>query len=244
MTVRKTGFVWGRFMEAEAVRESEITESSFDPALFSIGKAIRQLMDEENLSEADLCRATNLPQTTLNRLLSGQTNDPRISTLITIARMLKVTIEQLLGREPLVRNPGGQLVHGLSLPILSWDHIESWVEHQILHVDTETEWVKTERRFVQGSFAVWTPPSVEDFFGGKSLLLVDAEVCHHTNNLLKDGQIVLTLVSGGAVALRQVVKEGKDIFLKRLFSPYEVVPMDNPNMVKGVIVESRRNWTG
>jgi hypothetical protein len=122
------------------------------------------------------------------------------------------------------------------------------MEHQTLNFDTGTEWVKTEKRFGSGSFAVWTPHSVEDFFGGRSLLLVNAEVRNslndHAKNLLKDGQIVFTLVSGGAVALRQVVKEGKDILLKRLFSPYEVVSMDNPDVVRGVIVESRRNWTG
>ena len=55
----------------------------------------RALMDQAGLSEAELARQTNLPQTTINRLLLSGTSDPRANTLKPLADYFGVTIGQL-----------------------------------------------------------------------------------------------------------------------------------------------------
>ncbi len=228
------------------VKEEELGLQVVDPVTFSIGKTVRKLMEENNLSEADLCRGVNLPQTTINRLLSGQTNDPRISTLTAIAQFFKVTIEQLLGVEPLITSHIGSVKRGQDLPILSWEQVENWLEAfpsiEAIANNHTTEWVKTEKPFVRGSFAVWTQPSMEAFFGRKSLLLVDTEVRDNPNSSLEDGCIVFTVLDKKSIALRQVVKEGKEVFLKRLFAPYEMFLLENLSAIKGIVIEGRQHW--
>lgn len=61
---------------------------------------ILQLMKAAGgMSESELARKVGLKQQTVHRLLSGTTPDPRISTLIPIAKHFNITIGQLLGEE-------------------------------------------------------------------------------------------------------------------------------------------------
>jgi transcriptional regulator with XRE-family HTH domain len=218
----------------------------FDPVTFSIGRTVRSLMEERNLCEADLCRGMNLPQTTINRLLSGQTNDPRISTLITVAHFFKVTVEQLLSIEPLIRPHRSGNDKGQDLPILPWNFVGEWVRHVPnvrLPNSGTVEWVRTEREFLRGSFAIWTQPSVQPFFGRKSLLLVDTGCATSSGkHNLRDGCVVLTAFKETNVVLRQLMKEGDDIFLRRLFLPNEAVLLHDLRVIKGVVVETRQYW--
>jgi transcriptional regulator with XRE-family HTH domain len=83
-----------------------------------------------NISESELARKTGVPQPTINRLLSGVTPDPRVSTVRDLARFFEVRIEQLLGDEDL---PDCVQVKKIisndkprSLPLIAWEHIPVW----------------------------------------------------------------------------------------------------------------------
>ena len=52
-------------------------------------------------SGSELARQLSIPPPSINRILSGQVTDPRISTLILLADYFDVGIDQLLGREKL-----------------------------------------------------------------------------------------------------------------------------------------------
>lgn len=49
-------------------------------------------------SGTQLARLLNLPAPTVNRLLSGAVQDPRLSTLMRVANHFKVTLDELIGR--------------------------------------------------------------------------------------------------------------------------------------------------
>ena len=60
---------------------------------------IRTLMKQHGeMTESKLAKEINLPQPTVNRLLSGAIADPKISTLTLIANFFKISIDWLLGR--------------------------------------------------------------------------------------------------------------------------------------------------
>lgn len=225
--------------------ERQETLSVVGPVVFPIGKIIRQLMNKSNLTEADLCRGVNLPQTTINRLLSCQTNDPRISTLVAIASFFCVSVEQLVGLEPLHQHSMGKVSRGHVLPVLNWEQLDAWLNgfykmEKPLESSIQ-QWIKSEKELALGSFAVWTQPSMNEFFGKESLLLIDVG---NSNNgyHLPDGSLILLCFDNEFMGLRQIIKEGKNIFLKRLFSPYNIVAMNGNDAIKGVVVESRKSW--
>jgi transcriptional regulator with XRE-family HTH domain len=212
-------------------------ESVVDPTDFPIGKMIRLLMNEARITEADLCRGVNLPQTTINRLLSCQTNDPRISTVVAIAKFFDVTIEQLLGSEPILSLQTSKMLKGSILPILAWEQIASRLSKDgSMPEDVYVRWIKTEKSLNPGSFATHNPTSTDAFFGGHGLLLIN--LC--TTREIMDGQIVLVDLGENNFGLRQVFKEGNDIFLKRLFAPFEINLLSQVQMIRGYVVEMRK----
>ncbi|MDR1254449.1 MAG: helix-turn-helix transcriptional regulator [Puniceicoccales bacterium] len=212
-------------------------ESVMEPADFPIGKMIRILMNEVRMTEADLCRGVNLPQTTINRLLSCQTNDPRISTVVAIAKFFDVTIEQLLGNEPILSLQTSKTIKGSILPILAWEQIASRLSQDgSMPEDVYVHWIKTEKTLNPGSFATYNPTSTDDFFGGHGLLLINP----YTDLEIVDGQIVLVDFNENNFGLRQAFKEGNDIFLKRLFSPFEINLLSQAQMIRGYVVEVRK----
>ncbi|WP_346209033.1 helix-turn-helix domain-containing protein [Aeromonas salmonicida] len=54
----------------------------------SFNKRLQQLMEENGVKAADLARKTGLSKPTMSAIIHGTTNDPRISSLLSIARVL------------------------------------------------------------------------------------------------------------------------------------------------------------
>lgn len=55
----------------------------------------------KGMSEGRLAKLASIPKTTINRILSGRTPDPRAGTLVPIAQYFGISLEQLIGVEPL-----------------------------------------------------------------------------------------------------------------------------------------------
>ena len=201
---------------------------------FPIGKNIRQLMACAKMSEADLCRGVNLPQTTVNRLLSGHTTDPRINTLVAIAQFFEVSLEQLLGFEALIPNNLGISTRGCILPIINWRHLKGWLYNNLETSSELHRWIKTERNFNEHSFALSAPASCSQVFGEESLLLMN----RLKSNDLEDGKLVL-LEQDTEFYLRKVLREGSQWFAKRLFHPYEITLLPKDVIFHAYVSEIR-----
>lgn len=216
-------------------------DNNNDSVAVQIGKTMRHLMSLSNLSEADLCRGVNLPQTTINRLLSNQTNDPRISTLSAVANFFDITIEQLIGTEQLVNNEEKQNIRGSFLPILDWNSIKQWIdsEEREKYNRYHKEWIRTESELSKGSFATLAPSSTNDFFGRKSLLLLNL-LSETDRKSLPDGTIALIAAENESLTLRQIIIDGSSILLKQLFSPHNVSKITQNEKIYGAVVEARQ----
>lgn len=216
-------------------------DTNNDSVALQISKTMRQMMAVANLTEADLCRGVNLPQTTINRLLSNQTNDPRISTLLAVANFFDITVEQLIGAEQLVRSCDKQNVRGSLLPVLDWTTINHWIaaENRDKYNHTHKAWIKTESNLSNGSFATLAPASSVDFFCKNSLLLIEL-VDELSTKSLADGKIALISEQDESLTLRQIIIDGSAILLKQLFSPNNVSKMTTAEKIHGIVVEARQ----
>lgn len=61
----------------------------------NISKNLAKLMRKNNLSQSALSRATGVPQSTINRILSNVTREPRRDSVIRMANFFGVTPESL-----------------------------------------------------------------------------------------------------------------------------------------------------
>ena len=63
----------------------------------TLGERIGDVLNERKITQSELCRQTNTSTSSLNALITGQNKNPRIETLIPIAKGLGVSVDYLLG---------------------------------------------------------------------------------------------------------------------------------------------------
>lgn len=202
---------------------------------FPVSATVRRLMEHFKMSEADLCRGVNLPQTTINRLLTGQTSDPRISTLTVLAQFFNISLDQIIGKERLILSSLHNQAKGSTIPVIEWANLQSWLSPKAYPESDLKIFVKTEKDLSAGSFAVKTPVACESVFGKDSLLIMN----RFQNLKPSEGQMVLVELSAGQYGLRQVLQEGSTYYLKRLFAPFEINPAGDKNIFHACVVEAR-----
>lgn len=69
--------------------------------MMEIARILTELMARERLSDNDLAARTGVPQPTISRIKSGESRDPRDSTLRPLADYFRISISQLRGDVPL-----------------------------------------------------------------------------------------------------------------------------------------------
>jgi transcriptional regulator with XRE-family HTH domain len=66
-----------------------------------LSSTLKYLLNEANISEAELARRTGIAQPMVNRLATGKNKNPKLETLKPIAKYFSITFSQLLGEEEL-----------------------------------------------------------------------------------------------------------------------------------------------
>lgn len=93
----------------------------------SLGTVLKELMAQQNLSASELARRTGIGQPVIFRMLSGETDNPKVATLSPLASYFGVTINQLIGETPLTSTTEFT-TQPHQIPILSWDQAHNWEE--------------------------------------------------------------------------------------------------------------------
>jgi transcriptional regulator with XRE-family HTH domain len=86
---------------------------------------LEELMSFFHIGDNELSEKIGLPSTTIYKLKSGETGDPRYSTMKALANYFNITLGQLVGEEPLNKEFLGnnKLTFYFKVPILDWDQI-------------------------------------------------------------------------------------------------------------------------
>lgn len=121
------------------------------------------------LTPASLARKLGIPTNKITRILNGDVTDPKASTLLQIANCFGITIDQLLGHEPVVRQGEyGDLTASQVVPVFEMSHMDErqapkdwyrWVDNGLtgnyfaLSVDTDLY----EPTFPKSSFLIINP---------------------------------------------------------------------------------------
>ncbi|MCP4476224.1 MAG: helix-turn-helix domain-containing protein [Gammaproteobacteria bacterium] len=130
------------------------------------------LMQQYDLTEAALAKATNVPQPTLHKILKGSTTNPRIATLSAIAHHFGTSSEALYAAQTTVSSSANRSPFQ-SIPIISWqDCLE---HHTLCPTLTPTNW---ENWLVveygnPEQFALVSKPSMVPRFPNGTLLIID-----------------------------------------------------------------------
>lgn len=199
-----------------------------------ISETLSTLMQDENISEAELARRTKLPTTTINRLLSGETVDPRANTLIPISKYFGISIDQLIGETPFI-SKSAKNTQWISIPIIEWEDAPSWIFQSEKFIPySHHNWIASEKKLSSKCFAVIAKPFMEPRFKANSILIIDPD------KKLEDGKYVLLTSNGTNATVRKLKIDGINIYLEQFDSrlPLEKLE-DKTTRILGTIIESR-----
>ncbi len=206
-----------------------------DNMISPLPRVLKQLMQEKQLTEAELARQTNVPQPTLHRILSGATKSPRGDSLSPLAKFFSVSISQLVGDEPLMQRM--QVPTWLPVPIISWHQAFDWAG--IDAGQEPTEWTYASHDATTNHFAlvVESDQLSPRFRAGTQLIVKQQASAEH-----KDYVIIKTAQKGPA-RCRQLFAEGDLLLLQGLNNETTARLFNQFDQIIGIVVQAREQFS-
>lgn len=202
----------------------------------SWSERLKILIKNKGLSTIDLAKKTGLSQPTISRLLSGATPDPRVYTLLPLANYFGITIDQLLGQEPMgpVEAENDYKSNAVShIPILDWEQIEEWDRDNSFYVPKcRYYWVTTTIELSSRSYAlILNSKSLPAPFIFNSFLIVDPKHSY------EDGSYVVVYEQKSVPMIKKIIKDGSIKWLLSLNENISPTRLKENMIVSGTIVQ-------
>lgn len=207
---------------------------------------LKKLLYENRMYPADLANAIGLPGPTIHRLVTGKSTRPYRSSLEPIARFFSITIEQLLGKEPIrwVTENSEQLEElGIyRVPLLNWNNVFSWLNETTPPPMTSPERLLTEISVGLKAFALTVKDS-----SMTPLFPPDTQVIFDPEKPVKDRCYVLVQLENlEEPVFRQIILDAGDKFLKPLSPDLEHFRMhmvEKNDIICGTLVEAKKQYS-
>lgn len=209
-------------------------------AALEIGNILNRLLERAGISEAELGRIIGVPRATINRIASGRTPDPRASTLGAIAAHFNVTVDQLLGKQPLFTHTNSEALTStyISIPVIEWECANNW--ENTLHKtkpDNHFDWILTDPNIEIGKFALRVKgDSMWPQFQENTVLIIDP-----TREQKNRDFVVVYIKKSDEILFRQLLIEGKNKFLKAINDIFPTIQLQASDKIIGIVIQTRNN---
>jgi len=166
----------------------------------NISKNLNYLMRLKNLNESKISQELNIPVMTIRRLLSGETTDPRVFTLKTLADYLNVTIDALISTDGPASNKFMRHAKPIFIPILSWESGKSFNQ---VNLKEWQDWIpvtmSNDEVIGNNAFALESRPSMYPRYPQGTIFILDP------NLNPTDGDLVLVnIIEDNELTLREL----------------------------------------
>lgn len=197
---------------------------------------LNQLMHEAKVSMSQLHRNTGVPIPNIQRMRNDYSANPTISSLKPIADFFSISINQLIGDEPLPQHmPVGyreNQQHWTSIPVISWEEATTWPtpshegSRRIVSTDMD---VSKQAYCLEVEEENWTN------LAPGTLLIVEPKISY------KHRDFVVVCKKGDEQAtLKQLLIDEGVQYLKPLVVDYPMVIKGNKHKLLGVVVEYKK----
>lgn len=181
-----------------------------------------ELMEIKNITEAELAKMTGVAQSTLNKILLGQSNNPRIKTLMLIANALNVSIDSLV-------NPNDNLLRDSSetidyfLPALTWqmlDENETIADINLKHCK-HWQHIRLDKNEIlsKHAFVLQSKPFLEPIYPQGTIFVIDPD------SKPLDGDTVLVKINN-QITLRKLCIDPPNQYLKSITVASDAIMYD------------------
>lgn len=206
----------------------------------TLSNNLQQLMRiHGNISVSELARLTGIPQPTIHHILTGSTRNPRKKALEELSRYFSVSINELIGQEPLPAVIPDAVKENLqisTIPVIEWASLKTWPSETVKTQDTQE--ILIDKKIDKNSFALVMPDaSMEPLFQQNSLLIFDS------GKTPKDRDFVIVYLSKeDIVAFNRLFIENNTSYLRQGLEDgsLKLTKLDKPNdRILGTLIEAR-----
>lgn len=200
---------------------------------------LRTLMSEfPKLNVSRLAELTGLGQPVVHRLFSGETDNPKVLTLSSMAKFFGVTISALIGDEPLpdsrLRGSYSQNVQPYQhIPVLSWSQVLVWPE--LPEADSHIPTLLTNLDIGRNGYAVTvTDTTMEPRFPEGTRLLMNPELSPRNRDF-----VIIQIEGEELPHFKQLLIDGNNYYLKPFNPDFRAFLLDKPYRLLGTMVEAQ-----
>lgn len=192
---------------------------------FQLSKILKKLLYDRRMNPSELAREVDLPAPTIHRLVTGKSTRPYRSSLEPIADFFSLSVDQLIGDEPLPEPAINQKLPTTTLKVkqipllLSWENIEPFLlDKKSLTIDDQ---VFVDLASSDNAFALqMNDSSMEPYFHKGTILILDPE------KPAKDrGYVLAKIDESNALIFRQILIDGEHQYLKPMNPDLNAFPM-------------------
>lgn len=205
-----------------------------------INHVLNFLIKEAHITEAELARSIDVPRATINRLVSGRTPDPRASTLSAIAAYFNISVDQLIGKKPLLEKTqiSNEKSH-ISIPIIELEEVLNWedlIDQSRITNDFDSILVEPSTSG-HGQFAVRVKgDSMWPRFQTNTILIISTE------KPVKNRDFVISHIKKtDEVIFRQFIIDGSYKFLKAINDIFPTINFEIDDKIIGIVTQTRIN---
>lgn len=207
--------------------------------IYQVREVIIKLMTKQGINTTKLAREIGLPQPTIHRLVAGKTEDPKLSTLISIANYFSITIDQLLGNANIDNiQATNSKPAAVSIPIISWENaLQAKIFPQNLTISNWSDWFISDLKISSNAFGLRSKPSMEPRFSVGSILTVDPD------EFPQDGNIVIVHYPHTKEAtIREVILDGPKKLLCSITNKNEIDELTKNIKILGTVMQARYTY--
>ena len=199
-----------------------------------IAENLSILLKQHNLNINQLAQLIGIPMMTIRRLLSGETTDPRISTLKLVANYFNVSIDLLISDYPKNILVSSKKITSYLIPKFNWEILSKIKSVEEVNFDNWSDWesisLNTNDLISKKTFALESRPSMYPRFPKGTIFIIDPDTTP------ADGDIVLIkLKENNEFTLRELVIDPPDWRLSPLVADSHMINFSiNEHEVVGV----------
>lgn len=200
-------------------------------AVSSISENITELLKKHNLSITKLAAEIQVTVATLSKIINGQIEDPRATTLKRLAQYFNISIDELLGVGSKVNNKD----LGFNIPVLTLEQLKN--PHHISNVKQYYQSNIANSNSKEYFVCYMDSPAMYPLFDKNTLIIF------HKTNIVQNLQYVLyELCQQNEIVLRQIYVDGNDKILKPLNPDFNIIKVTEKDKLIATAVQIQREF--
>lgn len=193
----------------------------------TIVKNVKILLDKSKLSQAELAKCAGIPSATVNSIIQGVSDNPRMSTLISISRVFKVKISNITGEIP---NSFSEQI----IPMIKWEDLNFHNGNIECNITHETEYVSCLLKTKKNLFALKANTKILNLYTNNTVIIFEQ------SNNISDGDYVILSYNKSLPMVKKVIVDMNRYFITSDIDTINKIECTNDNTIFfGIIRETR-----